>query len=82
MAQARANITMVRMAVARLELTFSKPTLARIDVSAAKIADKSAKKAHIVRSLVHLRPVVVKTSLLYTTIYATNFTFKIGYPVP
>lgn len=42
-----ATTTMVRIAVARLELTASMPTFASIEVSAAKIADSRAKTNHI-----------------------------------
>lgn len=39
---ARRSTTTVRMAVARLELTFSMPILARMEVSAAKTAEPTA----------------------------------------
>ena len=39
--------TIVRTAVARLELTPSIPTFARIEVSAAKIEERSANNNHI-----------------------------------
>ena len=42
------STTTVRRAVARLELTPFIPTLAKIDVAAAKTADSSAKKNHMV----------------------------------
>ena len=45
--QAITSTTTVRMAVAKLELTFSIPILAKIEVSAAKTADKSANTTHI-----------------------------------
>ena len=48
--QAITSTTMVRMAVARLELTPAIPILARMDVSAANTADSSAKINHIIRS--------------------------------
>ena len=47
MAQAIRMTTTVRIAVARLDGTPSIPILAKIDVKAAKIADKSAKKNHM-----------------------------------
>ena len=47
MPQAIKKTTSVRMAVARLESTPSMPTLARMDVSAAKTADRSARMSHI-----------------------------------
>ena len=47
MPQAMARTTKVRMAVARLELTPSMPTLARMEVSAANTADPSASRNHI-----------------------------------
>jgi hypothetical protein len=40
--------TIVRIAVARFDPTPSIPTFASIDVSAAKIADPSANRIHIV----------------------------------
>src|SRR3546814_2767825 len=40
------RITMVRTKVAKSELTFSTPTLAKIAVSAAKAADNSAQNGH------------------------------------
>ena len=45
--QAIASTTTVRMAVAKLELTSSMPTLAKMDVSAANTAEPSAKTNHI-----------------------------------
>ena len=47
MAQAIRMTTTVRIAVARLDGTPSIPILAKIDVKAAKTADKSAKKNHM-----------------------------------
>ena len=47
--QAITSTTAVRMAVARLEDTPSMPILARIDVSAANTADRSAKVNHMER---------------------------------
>lgn len=47
MLHAMKTTTVVRIAVARLELTFSIPTFANIDVSAAKTADPSANQNHI-----------------------------------
>ena len=47
MPHAIANTTTVLTAVARLELTPSIPTFAKIEVSAAKTADRNAKTAHI-----------------------------------
>ena len=41
------STTVVRMAVARLEGTPSIPSFARIEVSAAKIADSNAKTNHM-----------------------------------
>jgi len=48
MAQAIRMTMTVRMAVARLDGTPSIPILAKIEVKAAKTADKSAKKNHMV----------------------------------
>lgn len=50
MSQAIRMTTTVRIAVARLDGTPSIPILAKIDVRAAKIADKSAKKNHMATS--------------------------------
>ena len=47
MPQAITSTTMVRMAVARLEFTPSMPIFARMDVSAANTADKSARTNHM-----------------------------------
>ncbi len=47
MPQAMTSTTAVRMAVARLEDTPSMPTFARMEVRAAKTADKSARMNHI-----------------------------------
>ena len=44
------NTTIVRIAVAKLEFILSIPIFARMDVSAAKKADKSAKIIHILLS--------------------------------
>ena len=45
--QAMSTTTIVRMAVARLELTPSIPILARIEVNAAKMEERRAKTNHI-----------------------------------
>ena len=50
MPQAITSTTAVRMAVARLEGTPSMPTFAKMEVRAAKTADKSAKTNHITAS--------------------------------
>ena len=49
--QAITRTTAVRIAVARLELTPSMPTFARIDVSAANTDDRIASKSHMMISL-------------------------------
>ena len=49
MPQLMASTTTVRMAVARVELTPSMPTLARIEVRAANRAEPSANTNHINR---------------------------------
>ena len=46
--------TIVRIAVARFEFTFSIPTFARIEVSAANTADNSANINHIVTHFLFL----------------------------
>ena len=48
MPHAIANTTNVLSAVAKFEFTPSIPTFAKIEVSAANTADKSAKTAHII----------------------------------
>ena len=47
MPQATISTTKVRIAVAKLELTPSMPILAKIEVKAAKKAEKNANTAHI-----------------------------------
>ena len=58
-----ASTTTVRMAVARLEFTPSIPTLARIDVSAAKTADSIANTNHMISdspfTQTHLLPIFI-----------------------
>ena len=56
--QAITSTTKVRMAVARLELTFSMPILARIDVRAANTADSMANTNHMIPTprLIYLSP--------------------------
>ena len=49
MPQDMSRTTPVRMAVARLELTPSIPTLARMEVSAANTADSNARMNHIIK---------------------------------
>jgi hypothetical protein len=44
-------MTMVRMNVAKSELTFSTPILAKIAVKAAKAADSNAQKGHDAKRL-------------------------------
>ena len=50
MPQDMASTTTVRMAVARVEFTPSMPILARMDVSAAKTAERIARINHIINS--------------------------------
>ena len=47
---------MVRMKVARSELTFSTPTLAKIAVSAANTADSTAQNCHDENALAFMAP--------------------------
>ena len=47
MAQVKTRMTVVRMAVARLESTPATPTLARMAVAAAKMAERSAQRSHV-----------------------------------
>jgi len=44
-------MTTVRMKVAKSELTFSTPTLAKIAVKAANTAESTAQNCHAVRTL-------------------------------
>ena len=55
MPQAMITTTTVRMAVARLEFTRSIPTLARIEVNAANIAESNASTNHRDQDLLQLR---------------------------
>ena len=55
MPQAMSTTTTVRIAVARLELTPSIPILARMEVSAAKTADRSANSSHMTAAPFHTR---------------------------
>lgn len=64
MPHAITTTTMVRIAVARLELTPSIPIFANMDVSAANTADPNANQNHIpLHPRFHLTPSYVPTVL-------------------